>query len=78
MIDSATELTRARALVDRLWDSDDPSDIAKLQAQPRLIAAYEQSRWPRRRLSTADLIRHLIPILIIRHPRLPIRGARRT
>jgi len=60
VIDSAAELARARALVDRLWDSDDPTDIAKLQAQARLIAAYEESRWPRRPSSTADLIRHLM------------------
>jgi HTH-type transcriptional regulator/antitoxin HigA len=60
VIDSAAELTRARALVDRLWDSEDPADVAKLQAQARLIAAYEESRWPRRPPSTADLIRHLM------------------
>jgi HTH-type transcriptional regulator/antitoxin HigA len=60
VIDSAAELTRARALVDWLWDSEDPADVAKLQAQARLIAAYEESRWPRRPPSTADLIRHLM------------------
>ena len=60
VIDSAAELTRARALVDRLWASEDPADVAKLQAQARLIAAYEESRWPRRPPSTADLIRHLM------------------
>jgi HTH-type transcriptional regulator/antitoxin HigA len=60
LIDSAAELARARALVDRLWESDDPADIARLQAQARLIAAYEESKWPRRPPSTADLIRHLM------------------
>ena len=60
VIDSSAELARARALVDRLWDSDDPADIARLQAQARLIAAYEESKWPRRAPSTADLIRHLM------------------
>jgi HTH-type transcriptional regulator / antitoxin HigA len=60
LIDSDTELARARALVDRLWQSDDPSDIARLQAQARLIAAYEEGKWPRRTASTADLIRHLM------------------
>jgi len=58
LIDSAAELSRARALVDRLWDSDDPANIALLQAQARLIEAYEQSKWPRRPASTAALIRH--------------------
>jgi HTH-type transcriptional regulator/antitoxin HigA len=60
VIDSDAELARARALVDRLWDSDDPADIARLQAQARLIAAYEESKWPRRPPSTAELIRHLM------------------
>jgi HTH-type transcriptional regulator / antitoxin HigA len=60
LIDSDAELARARALVDRLWQSDEPADIARLQAQARLIAAYEQSKWPHRPPSTADLIRHLM------------------
>jgi HTH-type transcriptional regulator / antitoxin HigA len=60
LIDSDAELARARALVDRLWQSDEPADIARLQAQARLIAAYEQGKWPHRPPSTADLIRHLM------------------
>ena len=60
VIDSDAELSRARALVDRLWDSDDPADMARLQAQARLIAAHEESKWPRRTPSTAELIRHLM------------------
>ena len=60
VIDSDAELARARALIDRLWDSNDPSAVARLQAQARLIAAYEESKWPRRPPSTAELIRHLM------------------
>jgi HTH-type transcriptional regulator/antitoxin HigA len=60
VIDSDAELSRARALVDRLWNSENSTDIARLQAQARLIAAYEESRWPRRLPSTAELIRHLM------------------
>ena len=60
VIDSDAELARARALVDRLWNSNDSADIARLQAQARLIAAYEESKWPRRPPSTAELIRHLM------------------
>ena len=60
LIDSAAELARARALVERLWESRDPRDIARLQAQARLIAAYEEAQWPRRVPRTADLIRHLM------------------
>src|SRR4030088_2369077 len=60
LIDGDAELARARALVDRLWDSNDPADIARLEAQARLVAAYEERKWPRRPPSTADLIRHLM------------------
>ena len=60
LIDSDAELARARALIDRLWDSNDPADVARLEAQARLIAAYEQRKWPRRPPRTADLIRHLM------------------
>jgi HTH-type transcriptional regulator / antitoxin HigA len=47
VIGSDRELARARALVDQLMMSDDPADIARLQAQARLIAAYEGAKWPR-------------------------------
>jgi HTH-type transcriptional regulator/antitoxin HigA len=60
LIDGDTELARARALVERLWNSDDPADIARLEAQARLIAAYEEHKWPRRSPNIADLIRHLM------------------
>jgi HTH-type transcriptional regulator/antitoxin HigA len=60
LIDSDAELARARALVDRLWNSNDPADIVRLEAQARLIAAYEERKWPRRPPSIADLIRHLM------------------
>jgi HTH-type transcriptional regulator/antitoxin HigA len=60
LIDSDKELSRARALVERLWDSDDPADVARLEAQARLIAAYEERKWPRRTPKVADLIRHLM------------------
>jgi hypothetical protein len=33
LIDSDAELARARALVDRLWNSNDPADLTRLQAQ---------------------------------------------
>src|SRR6188508_714207 len=42
VIDSDAELKRARALVDKLMTSDDAADIARLEAQARLIEAYEQ------------------------------------
>ena len=60
LIDSDAELLRARALVDQLWNSSDPADVARLEAQARLIAAYEEKKWPRRPPNVADLIRHLM------------------
>src|SRR5437879_13139238 len=60
LIDSDAELLRARALVDQLWNSSVPADVARLEAQARLIAAYEERKWPRRPPRTADLIRHLM------------------
>jgi HTH-type transcriptional regulator/antitoxin HigA len=60
LIDSEAELARARALVDRLWNSNDPTDIARLEAQARLISAHEEREWPHRPPRIADLIRHLM------------------
>ena len=60
LIDSKAELGRVRAFLDRLWDSTDPADVARLEAQARLIAAYEERNWPPQPLRVADLIRHLM------------------
>jgi HTH-type transcriptional regulator / antitoxin HigA len=60
VIENDAELARALALVDRLWASEKPADIARLKAQAQLIAAYEESNWPRRPARTADLIRYLM------------------
>src|SRR5437868_14932164 len=45
LIDSDAELLRARALVEQLWNSSVPADVARLEAQARLIAAYEEKKW---------------------------------
>lgn len=60
VIDSDAELARARALVDRLMTSDKPADLARLTAQARLIAAYEEENWPPRAPSPAEVIRYLV------------------
>jgi HTH-type transcriptional regulator / antitoxin HigA len=60
VIDSDAELTRAQTLVGRLMVSDDPADAARLEAQARLIAAYEERKWPRRMPGTADVVRYLM------------------
>jgi antitoxin component HigA of HigAB toxin-antitoxin module len=60
LIDDDAELARARALVEKLWDSEMPADVARLLAQALLIAADEENRWPSRPPSPAELIRHLM------------------
>jgi HTH-type transcriptional regulator/antitoxin HigA len=60
VIDSDAELARARKLVERLMTSDEPADLARLAAQARLIAAYEEGKWPRRSPRTSDIIRYLM------------------
>jgi HTH-type transcriptional regulator/antitoxin HigA len=60
VIDSDAELARAQSLVERLMASDDPGDAARLEAQARLIAAYEQKKWPRRMPTTANVVRYLM------------------
>ena len=60
VIDSDAELSRARELVEKLMASDDAADIARLEAQARLIAAYEERKWPRRVPGTAEIVRYLM------------------
>ncbi|MGH7065928.1 MAG: nucleotidyltransferase domain-containing protein [Stellaceae bacterium] len=60
VIDSDAELARARALVDRLMQSDDPADAARLAAQARLIAAFEEEKWPLRAPGAAEVVRYLL------------------
>lgn len=60
VIDSDAELVRAKALVDKLMTSDKSTDIARLEAQARLIAAYEETKWPRRTPGPADIVRYLM------------------
>lgn len=60
IIDSDAELARARALLDGLMGSEDPADTARLAAQARLVAAYEQEKWPARRPKTAAVLRYLM------------------
>lgn len=59
-IDNDAELERARALVETLITSERAEDVARLEAQARLIEAYEKRKWRRRRPSTAELIRYLM------------------
>ena len=59
LIDGDAELLAPRAR--RPAMELDPSGRPRpLEAQARLVAAYEEMKWPRRPPSVADLIRHLM------------------
>jgi HTH-type transcriptional regulator/antitoxin HigA len=60
VIDSDAELARARKLVERLMASDETADVGRLAAQARLIAAYEEGKWPRRVPRTSEIVRYLM------------------
>jgi HTH-type transcriptional regulator/antitoxin HigA len=60
VVDSDAELNRALKFLDTMMGSDDPANSARAAAQARLIAAYEQTKWPPRTPSTADVIRYLM------------------
>ncbi len=60
VVDNDAELARAQKLVADMMGSDDPASIARVAAQARLIAAYEQAKWPPRTPRIADVIRYLM------------------
>ena len=60
VVDSDAELNRALKFLDTMMGSDDPAKAAQVAAQARLIAAYEQAKWPPRLPRTADVIRYLM------------------
>ena len=59
VIDSDAELARALKLIDELMPSNNPADAARLAAQARLIADYEQSEVPA--AAVAHRRRHPLP-----------------
>lgn len=48
VIQNDADHAQTKALVEKLMDSKDPSDQARMVAQAYLTEAYERSRWPRR------------------------------
>ena len=60
VIENDEELARAQALVSRLMDATAPADLARLEAQARLVEAYERKTWPRRPPNAADLLMYLL------------------
>jgi len=60
VINHKADLERAWNLIEELWVSGDAADLVRLEAQARLIAAYEEKQWPRRAPSTSELMSHFI------------------
>jgi HTH-type transcriptional regulator/antitoxin HigA len=60
VVDSDAELARALKFLDRMMGSDDRAIAAQVAAQARLIADYEETKWPTRAPRTADMIRYLM------------------
>jgi HTH-type transcriptional regulator/antitoxin HigA len=60
VIQSDADHAAAKALAEKLMESNDPGDSARLAAQARLIEAYERDRWPRRAPRLADILTYLM------------------
>lgn len=60
VIQSDADHAEAKALIEKLIGSDDPTDQARMTAQARLIEAYECTRWPRRTPTLPDLLSYLM------------------
>lgn len=58
VIQSDADHAQAKALIQKLMDSRDPADVARMAAQACLTEAYERSRWPRRVPSRAPDPQH--------------------
>ena len=60
VIQNDADHAEAKKLIERLMDSNDPADQARMAAQARLVEAYERSRWPRRTATVRELLTYLM------------------
>ena len=60
VIQNDADHAEAKKLIERLMDSNDPADQARMAAQARLIEAYERSRWPRRTATVPEILTYLM------------------
>lgn len=60
VIQNDADHAQAKALIEKLMNSKDAADQARMVAQARLTEAYERSRWPRRVPSLPDLLTYLM------------------
>ena len=60
VIQNDTDHAEAKKLIERLLNSNDDRDQARIVAQARLVEAYERFRWPRTTLSLPALLTYLM------------------
>ena len=60
VIENDADHAEAKALIERLMNSNDVKDQARIVAQARLVVAYERSRWPRVTPSLPALLKYLM------------------
>jgi antitoxin component HigA of HigAB toxin-antitoxin module len=60
LIKNDDDFCRAWALIEQLWDSSIADDLARLESQARLIAAYEEKKWPRRAPTTTEMLANFL------------------
>jgi Predicted transcription regulator containing HTH domain len=60
VIQNDVDHAQAKALIEKLMSSKNPSDQARMLAQAHLTEAYERSRWPRRNPSLPALLTYLM------------------
>lgn len=60
VIENDADHAEAKALIERLMNSNDVKDRARIVAQARLVEAYERSRWPRVTPSLPALLTYLM------------------
>jgi HTH-type transcriptional regulator / antitoxin HigA len=60
VIQNDADHAEAKKLIERLMDSNDPADLARMAAQARLVEAYERSRRPHRNVTVPELLKYLM------------------
>lgn len=60
VIQDDSDHAKAKVLVGKLMESNDPGNRARMAAQARLIEAYERARWPRRAPKVSELLAYLM------------------
>ena len=60
LIQNDADHAQAKALVDKLMTSKNPTYHAKLAAQARLMEVYERGKWPQKSPALSDILTYLL------------------